>query len=283
MILGRISGQVFRSNHGEPPPHAVARLRMAERMFSLLFVRSVPAPESDLTTRARIRDAAVDLIGRHGFARVTIRQVAKAAGVSPGLVIHHFGSKDGLRQACDARVQQVLGDSIAEMEQQGPASAMAQLARADEYIPVVRYGTRSLLDGGPLAQTLFDRLVDQTQGWLATSVTAGRVRPSVDEHARAELLVCISLGIQLLDRYLAPGVDPERRTEAVISSTAGAAVELYTNGLFATTEYLDAFRQRSAAAPPGSTQTHTIRRPAPAAANGPRPARRPTPRGDTEK
>ncbi len=217
------------------------------------------------------------MIGAHGFARVTIRQLAQAAGVSPGLVIHHFGSKDGLRQACDARVQQVLGESIAEMEQQGPASAIAQLSRADEYLPVVRYGTRALMDGGPLAQALFDRLVDQTEGWLATSVAAGQVKPSDDDHARAALLVCISLGIQLLDRYLAPDVAPEQRTAAIIGSTAGAAVELYTHGLFATTAYLDAFRRQSSTAPPGARATS---RPAP---DGSRQHRRHTPQGDQQK
>jgi AcrR family transcriptional regulator len=217
----------------------------------MLFVRSTSTLESDLTTRARIRDAAVDLIGREGFDRVTVRQVARAAAVSPGLVIHHFGSKEGLRQACDDRVQQVLSESITELEQQGPASAMSQLARADEYLPVVRYGTRALLDGGPLAQTLFDRLVDETESWTRASVAAGQVRPADDEHARAALLVCISLGMQLLDRYLAPGVPPEERTSAVINTMAGSAVELYTHGLFTTTEYLDAFRRRGDLAPSG--------------------------------
>ena len=50
----------------------------------------------DLTTRARIRDAAIGLFGRDGFGPATVRAVASAAGVSPGLVIHHFGSKAGL-------------------------------------------------------------------------------------------------------------------------------------------------------------------------------------------
>ena len=64
-------------------------------MFSILNMRS-----TDLTTAARIRDAAIELFGSHGFS-VGVRAIAQAAGVSPGLVIHHFGSKDGLRQACD--------------------------------------------------------------------------------------------------------------------------------------------------------------------------------------
>ncbi len=226
----------------------VAECRIIEQSFSILPVRSIPAGD-DLTTRARIRDAAIALIGSNGFAHVTVRQVAGAAGVSPGLVIHHFGSKEGLRRACDDRVQQVLSESIAELEQLGPASAMAQLARADEYLPVVRYGTRALLDGGPLAQALFDRLIEETESWLRVSVASGQVRPAEDEHSRAALLVCISLGMQLLDRYVAPDVPPERRSAVVINSVARSAVELYTHGLFTTTDYLDAFRQQGDEAP----------------------------------
>ena len=30
-----------------------------------------------------------------------MRAIAEAAGVSPALIIHHFGSKEGLRKACD--------------------------------------------------------------------------------------------------------------------------------------------------------------------------------------
>ena len=56
----------------------------------------------DLTARARIRDSAIVYFGRHGFQSATVRAIAADAGVSPALVIHHFGSKDGLREACDA-------------------------------------------------------------------------------------------------------------------------------------------------------------------------------------
>jgi len=56
----------------------------------------------DLTARARIRDAALALFAERGMDGATIRDIAKAAGVSGGLVRHHFGSKDGLRAACDS-------------------------------------------------------------------------------------------------------------------------------------------------------------------------------------
>ena len=46
----------------------------------------------DLTARARIRDAALALFAERGTDGATIRDIAKAAGVSGGLVRHHFGS-----------------------------------------------------------------------------------------------------------------------------------------------------------------------------------------------
>jgi AcrR family transcriptional regulator len=61
---------------------------------------TAPDPE-DLTARARIRDAAMQHFAEHGFERATIRGIAETAGVSSGLVRHHFGSKKALRDACD--------------------------------------------------------------------------------------------------------------------------------------------------------------------------------------
>ena len=51
----------------------------------------------DLTARARIRNAAVELHARQGADHTTVRQVAELAGVTHGLVRHHFGNKANLR------------------------------------------------------------------------------------------------------------------------------------------------------------------------------------------
>lgn len=58
----------------------------------------------DVTTKARIRDSAVELFGRDGYPRTSIRTIARHAGVSAALVIHHFGSKETLRQECDQHI-----------------------------------------------------------------------------------------------------------------------------------------------------------------------------------
>lgn len=49
----------------------------------------------DLTARARIRNAALDLYAASGEDKVSMRAVAAEAGVAVGLVQHHFKTKEG--------------------------------------------------------------------------------------------------------------------------------------------------------------------------------------------
>ncbi|MFI7444829.1 TetR/AcrR family transcriptional regulator [Nonomuraea indica] len=50
-------------------------------------------------TRREILEAAMESFKAHGYGGTTIRGVARAAGVDPALVMHFFGSKDGLFSA----------------------------------------------------------------------------------------------------------------------------------------------------------------------------------------
>lgn len=52
--------------------------------------------EQKQTTRERILYAALELIGKEGVQRVTIRKIAAAAGVNVAAVNYYFGSKDNV-------------------------------------------------------------------------------------------------------------------------------------------------------------------------------------------
>ena len=106
----------------------------------------------DLTARARIRDAALRLFGERGMDGATVRDIAKSAGVSGGLVRHHFGSKDGLRARCDAyalerllrlKEQAVLEGQMASAGVHGRRAADALLA-----LPLLRALDRRRLASG---------------------------------------------------------------------------------------------------------------------------------------
>src|SRR5215471_10498585 len=78
----------------------------------MLYMRLAP---DNRTARAIIRDEALRLFAVHGPDAVTVRQIAAAARVSPGLVLHHFGSKEGLRQAVDEHVLGLFDRMLEEM------------------------------------------------------------------------------------------------------------------------------------------------------------------------
>ncbi|MFD9864093.1 TetR family transcriptional regulator [Streptomyces alboflavus] len=72
--------------------------------------------KNDLTGRARLREAALELFAERGFEATSTRAVAAAAGLSPALVTKHFSSKEGLRAAVAAHVLDRIGRELRELE-----------------------------------------------------------------------------------------------------------------------------------------------------------------------
>src|ERR1700754_3268442 len=121
-------------------------------MFSLLNMRSAP---DDRTAVARIRDAAIEQWGEHGF-NVGLRSVAESAGVSAALVIHHFGSKDGLRKACDDYIAEQVREAKTEsLRTADPANWLGQVAEIDKYASLTAYLVRSMQSGSDLAKSFW--------------------------------------------------------------------------------------------------------------------------------
>ncbi len=56
----------------------------------------------DSGTRAAVLAAAKQAFGEGGYGATSVRGVARSAGVDPSLVLHFFGSKDGLFEAAVA-------------------------------------------------------------------------------------------------------------------------------------------------------------------------------------
>src|ERR1044072_3566289 len=101
-----------------------------------------------------MRDAAIALFADKGIEGATIRDIAQKAGVSSGLLRHHFGSKEGLRDACDEYVlSELIGIGNRFSEFQTVDAIPPGILRMQRYIP------RSVLDGSPAGSALFDRLI----------------------------------------------------------------------------------------------------------------------------
>ena len=199
----------------------------------------------DRTARARIRDAGVRTFGTRGFG-ASVRAIAAEAGVSPGLVIHHFGSKDGLRAVCDEHVLRVIREAETDAFTQGtPADLLTQLAVLDDYAPLVGYLVQTLLAGGDLAATLLRRMTTDAEQYLADAVAAGRMKPSRDPAARAAFLVDVGVGAVLSFALRHPPADGDYRAtlRAYADANSLPALELYTEGLLTDSSLLDAYLQ----------------------------------------
>lgn len=196
----------------------------------------------DLTAAARIRDAAIEQFGEHGFG-VGVRAIAKTAGVSPALVIHHFGSKDGLLKACDDYIAEQIRASKSEaMRSHDPATWLAAMAEVESYAPMMAYLVRSMQNGGDLAKQLWQQMIANTESYLAEGVQAGTLKPSRDPHARAKYLAITGGGGFLL--YLQLHATPTD-LRAVLRDYGRdmtlPALEVYTEGLLADRAMYDAF------------------------------------------
>jgi AcrR family transcriptional regulator len=197
---------------------------------------------ADLTGTARIRDAAIEQFGQHGFG-VGLRAIAEAAGVSAALVIHHFGSKEGLRKACDDYVAEEVRSGKSEaMQSTDAASWFAQMAEIESYAPLMAYLVRSLQTGGDLAKTLWQKMTDDAEAYLDDGVKTGLLKPSRDPIARARYLSITGGGGLLL--YIQMHETPTD-LRAVLRDYARdmvlPALELYTEGLMVDSTMYDAF------------------------------------------
>ncbi|ASO20773.1 Transcriptional regulator, TetR family [Actinoalloteichus hoggarensis] len=181
-----------------------------------------------------------------------MRTIAEHAGVSPGLVIHHFGSKPDLRRACDEHVAGRIAELTDEgMGDGGAQTFLHQLATVERYATLTGYVVRTLRDGGSLAVALYARMVDDVTDFFARSEAAGMIRPSRDPEGRARWAVASAVGsLLLLVALRHPGADVDYTR--VIAEWAAQftlpTLELYTEGLFTDSAILDDYLRHLGAA-----------------------------------
>lgn len=196
----------------------------------------------DFTTRARIRDAALALFGARGYAASSVRAIAAQAGVSAALIIHHFGTKEALRAVCD----EYIVDEI--MGRKSSLGASGDLSRtigrwlddSEAKRPQLDYLARMIVEGGDAGARLFSDLVDRTETMIAIEGEAGRMHTSSDPRMTATIVAAHGLMPLLLEQQLGRALGEPGLTSQLISRMTIPTLELYTHGLYATTDTLQA-------------------------------------------
>ena len=218
----------------------------------------VVADDVEASTRARIRDAAIACFAGDGFG-ASVRTIAAAAGVSAGLITHHFGSKDALRAECDtevlARYRALKSGAVS-----APAEALLRLLPdPGPAASLVVYMLRALAAGGEPARVFLERLTDEARGVMKESLDAGLIRPSRDEEARLRYMVEQSMGALLLQFLTTPADSPEEFARTALTSPSHETIlptlELYTEGFLTSSALLDTYLQHVLHQPHPSEET----------------------------
>jgi AcrR family transcriptional regulator len=164
----------------------------------------------DLTARARIRDAALQHFADQGIKGATIRDIAQAAGVSPGLVQHHFGSKQALREVCDAYALEMLLRHKERALTEGQIANPGFLpATHQSLLMVLRYLARAMVEGSSAAASMFDDTVELTEQWLAAGKLGVPAPQTEDPHAYAAVLTAMQFGLLVLHEHLSRVLDAD--------------------------------------------------------------------------
>lgn len=209
-------------------------------MFSVLNVRSTV---SDTTTRAQIRDAALLLFGRDGYERTTVRAIAAEAGVSAGLVIHHFGGKEALRAACDDYVVDVwFTEKTAFTTGSVSAAINAWQADIEKWRHYVDYFATMIADGTEAGDRLFDRMVAEVEAYLAEGMADGSMNQNSDPAMLAVVITIYGLAPLIMQRQLSRIFGGDVLTDTITRRMALPVLELYTRGLYADDSLLEATR-----------------------------------------
>jgi AcrR family transcriptional regulator len=164
----------------------------------------------------RIRTAALKSFAMYGTSATSLRTVAAAAGVSVGLVQHHFATKAGLVKAVDDHVLGVVIALIAAPMPEPPADSIAEMGNrvtrmVAEYPEVVDYVGRALIDGSPLGTTIFDTLAAFGIARWNQRNERGETRPDVDLTWAALNALALPLGTIILRGHIERHL-PERFT-----------------------------------------------------------------------
>jgi len=151
--------------------------------------------------REQIIEAAMHVFAQKGYARATTKDIASAAGITPGLIYHYFENKEALLKAIiEARspVQDVR--SLPAQIRELPLEAMLQtlvermlaIAESEQFVQLIRLFLPEVIQNpaiAPLGLATFQEEVIFLKDYLAEHMQTGELR-----HADPALLAQVIMG-----------------------------------------------------------------------------------------
>ena len=151
------------------------------------MVRSRTARTRDPdAVRTAVLDAALDLFAQHGFADTSIRDISRQSGISHPLILHHFGTKEGLYEAVKRRVVEGYAQRFPQAARSvdHPIEIRAEMKRIFTYIgeneQALKLCARTRIDGDYQVWPGEPDLLNLLQSRLETAQQQGAIRQDLD-------------------------------------------------------------------------------------------------------
>ncbi len=163
--------------------------------------------------REQIIDAAMRVFSQKGFSRATNKDIAREAGITPGLIYHYFESKEALLKALvEARSPvQIMRELPAPMLAMPPETFLPYLVRQvllkvedEKFVQLIRVFLSEVEHNvgiRPLIMEVLHRAVGFVSDYLSVQMEQGRLQQS-DPLFTAQLLIGTLMGFVLRRQVL---------------------------------------------------------------------------------
>jgi AcrR family transcriptional regulator len=164
-------------------------------------------PDTASTTRDKLIDAAFAVVAREGFDKASVKEIAKEAGLAPGLLHYHFASRDALLEAALRKSLSAYQDETRLRRAHTPqhkqldayfASARAASVSDQNFFRVrLSFAAKALAEPALAAVLRELNLAAAEEMALTFAAARGAARPTARERALAATLKAAFDGIML--------------------------------------------------------------------------------------
>jgi AcrR family transcriptional regulator len=172
--------------------------------------------ERNQATRSALLDAGRDLFAEHGYAAVSVSEVAARAGVTTGALYHQFASKEGLFRAVYANLVQRVWALVLNARKSHEQPSL--LADCEAYLDSCADPAfnRITIDGPTVIGS--DQLLDEAQSMVEASLSAARDRGEIAIEPTVPLARMLAAALKEAALTIATAEDPDTTRDAARES-----------------------------------------------------------------
>jgi AcrR family transcriptional regulator len=195
-------------------------------------------------TRQQILDASLRLFSERGFARTTVRDIARQAGITDAAIYYHFESKRDLLEALVeergflSRLQNLERmESDMDVHAMIPWMARGAINLMDENRDFLRLIIMEGLGGDEASLEQYERLLNMWESALTTVFRRYEQKEELPKGAASDLardviyVILMAFQDSLLGRHVSTGWSAQQRRDAM-AAYVGPALGRLLHGIF---------------------------------------------------